>query len=207
MGKVGSDAVEVVGGQDDRQPVAVQVAEEVEDLVAGPEIDTRGRLVHQQQLRSTEQCPGDEHSLLLASGQLANVPVGKRGDLETLQDRVDLGPLAAAAPRPHASAGAGHEDALADRHREVPVDGLDLRDVADAQAGRSVDGAGARPYGAQERPQQGRLPRPRGADDPGELTFGDAQVDVDEGGRTAVRARHSLELDETRSVARRDHCG
>ena len=58
MGQVGGDAVEVVGGEHDRQPVAVQVVEQVEDLVAGAHVDARGRLVHQQQLEVDRAAPG-----------------------------------------------------------------------------------------------------------------------------------------------------
>ena len=32
------------------RPVAVQLAEEVQDLVAGADVDARGRLVHEQQV-------------------------------------------------------------------------------------------------------------------------------------------------------------
>src|SRR4051812_36437271 len=44
VGKVGGDAVEVVGRQHDGQPVGVQVAQEVHHLVAGLDVDAGRRL-------------------------------------------------------------------------------------------------------------------------------------------------------------------
>ena len=71
---MGGDAVEVVGGQHDRQPVAVEVGKEVEDLVAGAEVDTR----RSRRWRIwPKQRPGEEHVFLPSTaGQMADVPVG-----------------------------------------------------------------------------------------------------------------------------------
>ena len=80
MRQVAGDAVQVVRREDDREAEVVQVVEQVEDVVAGADVDARRRLVHQQQVRIAEQCPGDEHALLLAAGELADVrdPPGPR---------------------------------------------------------------------------------------------------------------------------------
>ncbi len=40
MGEVGGDAVEVVGREHDGEPVGVEVVEQVQDLVAGLDVDT-----------------------------------------------------------------------------------------------------------------------------------------------------------------------
>ena len=44
------DPVEVVRREHDRQPVGVEVVEQVQDLVAQAHVDARRRLVHEQQL-------------------------------------------------------------------------------------------------------------------------------------------------------------
>ena len=86
--QVGGDAVEVVGGEHDRQPVGVQVVEQVQDLVAGAHVDAGRRLVQQQQVGLAEQRAGDEHALLLAAGQLADVAVGQVADAEPVEHLV-----------------------------------------------------------------------------------------------------------------------
>jgi hypothetical protein len=48
--QVRRDEVEVVGGEQDRQPIGVQLAQHGEDVPAGREVDPAGRLVEQQQL-------------------------------------------------------------------------------------------------------------------------------------------------------------
>ena len=76
------------------------------------DVDARRRLVHQQQLRAAEQRPGDEHPLLLAARQLADVAVGEVADAEALEHVVDLGLLgrdcATAARRPRVRAISTH---------------------------------------------------------------------------------------------------
>ena len=70
-----SDAVEVVGGQHDRNTVIVEVGEQVEHVVAGVDVHSRGRLVQEQKIGFAQQCTSDEHALLLSAGQRADVAV------------------------------------------------------------------------------------------------------------------------------------
>ena len=107
---------------------------------------------------------------------------------------------AAARPRRPAPGGARHQHALDDRHREVPVDRLELRHVADARARRARTHrrrAAARIVPEQHAQQRG-LARAGRADDAGELHRVDGEVDVGEDGVAAVadtrrRARSSSE--------------
>ena len=62
---------------------------------------------------SPTQRARDEHALLLAAGELADVAVGELADVELGQDRRDLCALGAAGPRQAPPADARHEHALA----------------------------------------------------------------------------------------------
>ena len=98
------------------RPRGVEVVEQVQDLVAQAHVDARRRLVHQQQLGLAEQRARDEHALLLAAGQLADVAVGEVADVEPREHVGDLrrarrGSAHGSAP----AADARHEHALARR--------------------------------------------------------------------------------------------
>ena len=128
------------------------------------------RLVHQQQVGLAEQRAGHEHPLLLAARQFADVTVGEVADAEPVEHVGDLAPLGATRPRQAATGGPGHQHALADRDRKVPVDRLDLGHVADAQARVGVAPTpSTRPHRAEQHPQQRGLARARRPDDAGEL--------------------------------------
>ncbi len=66
-------------------PSSVQVGEQVQHVVAGVDVDAGRRLVEQQAARAAEQGAGQEHPLLLAAGELADVPLGQLGDAEALE--------------------------------------------------------------------------------------------------------------------------
>jgi hypothetical protein len=145
---VGRHAVEIVCRKDDPDAVCVQVGEEVEDLVPGADVDTRSGFVEEDDSRSTDQCPSEEHPLLLAPGQFPDVPVGQLCDAQSLENRLNLCLLGATRPRQGAPRSTAHKDALGHGHREVPVDRLQLGHIADGQihcpgdcAGYLLDGA------------------------------------------------------------------
>ena len=83
--QVGGDRVELVGGEHDRDPVGVEVGEQVEDVVAGLEVDAARRLVEEQERRVGDQRAGQEDPLLLAAGQLADVAAGQAADAQPLE--------------------------------------------------------------------------------------------------------------------------
>ena len=170
------------------QACSVEVVEQVQHLVTGGDVDARSRLVHQDQVGPAEQGAGDEHTLLLATAQLADVAIGVGADAEPIEHLVDLEPLGVAPPRQPPAAGARHQHALADRDREAPVDGLDLRHVTDPQAVADARPCRDGTHRAEQRPQQRGLARARRSDDAGELPAIDAQIDVDEHRLAAVSA-------------------
>ena len=177
--QVGRHAVEVVGGQHDRDALGVELAEQVQHVVPGGDVDAAGRLVHQQQLRLAQQRAGDEHPLLLAAGQLADVPAAELADARAGR---------APAPRPRVPSRDGHgrrrpvraiSTHSRDGDREAPVHRLELRHVADASAL-----AGVRPNraaGARCRAAAGAamvLPDPDGPTTPTKSVGAHLEVDV-----------------------------
>ena len=132
------DAVQVVGGEHDRETVGVEVGEEVQHLVAGAHVDPGRGFVQQQHLRPAEQRPRDEHPLLLAAGELADVAISEAADAELLEHRVHFLPLVTRRPGQDAPSGPRHQHDLGDGDREVPVDRPDLRHVAERDAARDA---------------------------------------------------------------------
>ena len=77
------------------RPVCGQLVDQRLHLGLGADVDAAGRLVEQQHLRVQAQQPGEEHLLLVAAGQLADLLVrARRLDPqplhEVVDDRVDL---------------------------------------------------------------------------------------------------------------------
>ena len=187
-------------------PSRVEVGEQVEDVVAGLEVDAARRLVEEQEApgraisaraRKTRCCWPPDSSRMWRSRQPA--------DPEPLEQPVDPArdPSARRPGPPRTLRPAAHQDDLADGRREVPVDGLELRHPADA-GGRAaadrpaVDGDPALDarHDPDDRPQQRRLAGPRRPDDPDERPARDRQVDVAQDRRSVVAARDVLEPDE-----------
>jgi DNA polymerase I-like protein with 3'-5' exonuclease and polymerase domains len=57
--QVGRDPVEVVGRQHDRQALRIQVTQQVQHVVPRRQVHAAGRLIQEQQLRVTDQRPGE----------------------------------------------------------------------------------------------------------------------------------------------------
>ena len=125
-------AIQVVGAEHDGEPVVVELAQEVKDFVACSYVDTGRGFVEEQDLRFAEKGAGDEHALLLSSGQLADVAMTKLTDAEAIKDDGDVALLRCAGPRSTTPVDSGHRNDLGDRNWKVPVDRLDLGHVADS---------------------------------------------------------------------------
>ena len=207
MRQVSSHAVEIMGGQDDRDAVFVQVAEQVQDVVAGGDVNAARGLIEQQQLRIAQECTGKEHALLLPTGELADVTFRKIGNTEAIKHAHHSSSLRATGPRQATSACARHQDALEHRDREVPVDSLKLRNVGDPQTRFSGDRSLAGLERAQEQAQQGGLAGPRGADNPGELILVYVEVDVAQHDLLVVTRRYVIEAEQDLADSGSGHCG
>ena len=204
--QVRGDAVEVVGGEEDRDAGRVELAQQVQHLVPQAHVDAGGGLVEQQQLGPAEERPRDEHALLLAARELADVPPAELLETEPREHRGHLVPLGTAGPGQQPPADAGHQDALVDRHREAPVDRLDLGHVGHPQPGAPLDRALRRLEGPEHRAQQRRLAGARGADHADQLAGRDLEIHAGQHGLRAIAAGDGVEPDEL-GAGHRGHCG
>ena len=109
----------------------MQIGEEVDDLVAGADIDTGGRLVENEQFWLAMESAGEEHPLLLAAREFADVPILETAESELVKE---FRHLLAFRPAGTLSVPLGcrrHQDDFAHRDGEIPVDRFDLRNVRD----------------------------------------------------------------------------
>jgi hypothetical protein len=200
---MGGDAVQVMGAQHDGEPVLVERRQEVQNLVAGAHVDAGGGLVQDQDLRPAQQGPGDEHPLLLPARKLTDVAMAEIADAQALEDGSHLGLLLPAGPRQAPAPGAGHQDHFGHGHREVPVDRLDLGDVAGPQLGAADDSPRGGRHRTQEHPQERGLARAGRAHHPQPLPHPHLEVDVREHGALAVGVADAFEGHQRA----RGHCG
>ena len=131
----------------------------------GVDVDTARRLVEEEDLGLAQQRSGQEHPLLLATREFADVAAGEFGDTEALKDGGHRSALLRRRPWPDSVLGARHEDALEDRDGELPVDGLKLRHVGDAQTRGGGAGAAAGLDEPEQHPQECGLAGPGRPDD------------------------------------------
>ena len=186
-----------------------QLDELAAQVLRGQHVEGGERLVHQQRVRLGDDGAGEADPLPHAAGQLLGV-----GGLEAVQaDQVDrlerpLGPLGLGD-----AAGLEAElDVLLDGEPGQQREGLeDHRHprVGPGQRGAPVgDGAGRRGDQPGDAAQQGRLARPRLAEQRDDLALGEGEADaVEHGQGMAVgggeRLGHRLGLDDHRAGPRR----
>ena len=77
---------DLVGDDDQRQPVALQVLQDDQHLVFQLRVQGAGDLVAQQAARLHGHRPGDRHPLLLAAGKLRRISVGAVGQADAGQE-------------------------------------------------------------------------------------------------------------------------
>ena len=94
------DVVEDVGGVEDRR-LALQLAHQVEDVLAPDGVEGRDRLVEQDDGRATDECLGDAEALAHAAGVGGGPTIAGLGDADPLEKLVD--PALAVADRCHES--------------------------------------------------------------------------------------------------------
>ena len=132
-GQMGGDGVDFVGGHDDGDALVVQLVEEVEELVAGLDVDADGGFVEEEQGWVADEGAGEKDALLLAAGEFTDVSLAQVVDAEALQHAADEFLVLATVPRiERVGHGEAHDDGLFHGDGEVPVDGLELGNVADA---------------------------------------------------------------------------
>ena len=169
-----------------RNAVAIEVDEEVEDVVARLHVDAAGWFVEEEEPRISDKRPSEENSLLLSAGEVPDVFLPVFRDAEAFEQLQEIGFIGRSWPGPRSRGHrAAHQHRFFDRHREVPVDRLELRDVAERRTAARIDGlaihshaTGIDPGDAQQGLQQRRLPRAARTDNADELALLDGERHV-----------------------------
>ena len=167
-----------VGGEDNGAALVGQQAEQQHDLLVEPRVESRGRLVEEQDLGLAQQLGSDRHPLALPATQRLDDLVALVAQPDQRQRPVDaplaqLGGCILAQPEPGLVAeGLGHGQVGVDDvilGNEAHLRGLAL--PAGAQVDPVVgDRAVAGFHLSGEKPHQGGLPRPAGTGHRGEAS-------------------------------------
>src|SRR2546423_14485598 len=204
-------ALRVRGHHNGRPLRAVNLADELEDPLAGARVEVPGRLVREDECRAVDDGAPDGDALHLAAGELVRVVRGARAEADVVEDLARaLGRLGA----PHAGEREREGDVLDHVQRRDQVE--ELEDEADRRAAQhrqralverrgldvvEADAAARLPGDRADQIQQRRPPRARGAHEHREVARGDVERDVVEdvegGGflRGAVRVTDVIEPD------------
>ena len=185
--------LEVVGDEQHREAVAL---DPVQQLLRDPRphdgVESRERLVHEEQPRAQGQHLGDGHPLALAAGELGGEAVAVAGEAQRRQPVVGPG------------VGVGRGD-VADAQPEGHVlprraprqERVVLEQEADVGQGHAeVDGAPQRLEEARHHPQDARLARAGRADEADELAGPHVEVDALDDGRTAEADREAADAQQ-----------
>ena len=175
---------QVVADQQEAEAgVALDLGQEVAELLFPGDVDAGDRLVEQQDVGRVPQREGEQHPLELPArepAQGALEEVGDAGPLEALPG--DLPGAAGGAEEDGAPLG-GEREEVEHRDRHVRVQGKPLRHVPDAGSALAVLRRAAETdfsrvrHLAQDREEQGGLSRAVGADQGGDLPAPDVGVD------------------------------
>jgi hypothetical protein len=178
------DGRQIVVDDDHAAPLPGQPAQERDDRALGGSIDAGKRLVEDQEVGLLDQCTCQEDALLLAAGQLPDLPVGKRRHIDLAETVHRELPLAWTDQLQSAEAGIEpHQDDIDDGRREVPVDAGALRHIGDAGAHRverlaeKSDIAGDRRHHTHRSLEQRRFSRAVRPDDGAHLPGCELHID------------------------------
>src|SRR5579885_176322 len=124
------------GDDDDAEPLVAQAPDDIDHVVLGAHVHAPGRLAEHQDLRRIGQPSGEAHLLLVAAGERAQAPLGRR--------RADAQPLDMAARDPALLGGPEEESPEPVQHADgdVLVDRL-MGEQHAAPALRHIGDAGA----------------------------------------------------------------
>ena len=125
----GQGHVGVLLHQQDGDPLAVEILDDLERLLHVQRGEPHGGLVHDEQPRAGQEGPGDgQHLLLTARERPPQLPAPLPQDREPLVDRLDILPD----PRPVGARVGPHEEVLV--HRELGEDAAALQHRSDPRA-------------------------------------------------------------------------
>ena len=183
--EVAADGVQIVVHHEHALALAAQALQQVDDGALGGRIHPRKRLIHEVDLRILGQRPGQEQPLLLAPGQLRDLPPGIVGHPHQVHRSAGRRARGAAhGAQPAQRPVQAHSHQVEGAHRVVPVDALALRHVSHEPpllaVGLAVDAhrAGHPRHQIEHALEQGALAGAVGTDDAGDHAVGGRQVDV-----------------------------
>ncbi len=184
-----------------------EVALERRDLRAGGDaelgVEVRQRLVHEEHLRLAHDGAAHGDALALTAGERLRLPVEVLGEVEHLRRVLHLladGGLVLTGDleREAHVVGDGHvrvERVVLEHHRDVPVLGRQVRDVAVADA----DSAAVDVLQAGQHAQRGGLAAAGRADEDEELAVLDLQLELVDGGLVAAGVQPGRLVESDRS--------
>ena len=77
-------------GEDDGDPLVIDLVQKMNHVVARADVESRRRFVEQNKFWIAEQGAADEHRLLLAAGEFANVAIAQTVEIQTFHDFVQF---------------------------------------------------------------------------------------------------------------------
>jgi hypothetical protein len=99
VGQVRGHRVQLMGREDDRDALSVQLGQQVQDVISRLDVHARGWLIQDQQFRFTNQRPRQEDALLLPAGEFTNVPPPQPAESQSLQGCIDSCAVSTRGPR------------------------------------------------------------------------------------------------------------
>ena len=179
--QVGGDGVNLVGGHHDGHALVVKLVKQVHDVVPGLDVDSGSWFVKKKKPGTAAEGTGEEDALLLSAGELPYVPVGEMGDAKAVHELPDVTDLSGRVPREKGLAHRGtHEYNFLHSDGEVPVNGIELRNVANGRPsgadGNSIeqDPAGEESDGAKDDTEQSGLTGTAGSEQSDEIAGHDS---------------------------------
>lgn len=148
-------------------------------------VEPLGRLVEHDQVRAPQQGMGKQRALHLPARQGAQLATAEASQPHLLK-----------APLPLPRIPAGQREEIVDHHRQRPVDGDLLRDVANAKTGGAADATAARRQGADQQAEKRALTGSVRTDDRHDLATPDCNIDIPEDPLSAQRQTDPRRLDE-----------
>jgi len=156
----------------------VQVSEQVQYVVTRRDVHTTSWLIKQKHLRLSQKSAGQKHTLLLATGEFANVSLAKIADTQALEDCGNACLLWRTCPRSNPTGLTRHQNAFENRNWEIPTYGFQLWNVAHPQIWSSPNSARHRIQSLEQQPQECCFACTRWADNASELILVDVKRNV-----------------------------
>lgn len=134
--EVAAGGLDIVDHDEHRAPARDPGSDEAEEFAGSAQVETGEGLVEQEDVGTLREGAGEENALLLPAGEGVQGTLGEVGEFEFGEGFGDAGVVGGGETTEEAESGqAALRDDGADVEREIPVDGLALREVGEAGQG------------------------------------------------------------------------